>query len=128
MKIILLFLFTSLTAFGQDTIRRIYRPWLSDRAYTRSAKAQKNNSFVKVADLRGNIRFVGQVYGDCGSYNGETREYFSNNRIKKMKRYSPGVANGCPVKNGSWIYYDKSGNVRKKILYENGVKKNVSEE
>jgi hypothetical protein len=122
-RILFLFLLISQTSQSQDTIRKVYRPWISNQLYTRIDKAKWNNSVIKVVDLKGNTRFVGQVFGDCGSYNGETREYFSRNRIKKIEKYSSKVSNGCPLKNGTWIYYDKKGNVRKKIVYEDGLKK-----
>jgi hypothetical protein len=125
---IILLQFGSKNSYGQDTITRIYRPWLNYRLYGNLDRAKRNNSFIKVVDFRGKIRFVGQVWSDCGTYNGETKEYFRNGKIKALRVFYISITNGCPQKNGIWVYYRKSGLVKKKVTYKQGVRVNKIKE
>jgi hypothetical protein len=121
---IFLFQLINKDSYGQDTITRIYRPWINYKLYGNLDKAKRNSSVIKVVDIGGNIRFVGQVWSDCGTYNGETKEYFRNGKIKAVRIFLTTKTNGCPLKNGTWIYYKKNGSVKKKVIYEQGVRVN----
>ena len=82
-----------------------------------------NNSVVKVLDLSGNVRFIGQVWSDCGNrYSGVTKEFYRNGNIKAIRNYSVGGQLICPNRNGESIYYSKSGKIKKTEFYKNGKK------
>jgi len=82
-----------------------------------------NNSFIKVTYLNGEIQFIGQVWGDCGSYNGTATEYYRNGNVKVIRKYQIKNGKGCPVKNGIWTYYKKDGSISKMVEFEYGIKK-----
>jgi hypothetical protein len=110
-------------SFGQDTIVKKYSPFRNYKVYSVSLTTEQriNNSFVKVIDLRGKTRFIGQVWSDCGrQYNGDTKEYYKNGNTKAIRKYKiEGI--GCPRKNGIWTYYKKNGKLKKTIVYKSGV-------
>lgn len=124
--LILYFTLTTVLSFGQDTvIKRNYRPYINFKSWSVLLTPQQriNNSVVKVLDLGGNVRFIGQVWSDCGHrYSGETKEFYRNGKIKAIRNYSIGVALRCPYRNGESKYYYKNGRLKKTVVYKDGNK------
>ena len=88
--------------------------------------AMKNNSLVKFIDRHGQVRVIGQIWGDCG-FNGNVKYFRKDGRIKKEENLS--VPNDdpkrCPKKNGIEIKYDRKGEITKVITWKND-KKNLN--
>lgn len=111
-------------SYGQDTIIKSYRPFIHYTSWSVLLTTQQriNNSVVKVVDIKGRVRFIGQVWSDCGrSYIGETKEFYRNGRIKAIRNYSL-LGKNCPKRNGKSKYYYKSGELKKIILFKDGLK------
>lgn len=121
---ITLFIFTffAFNLSGQDTVTRVYRPWVHERVYTSQASLKRKSSILKLVDISGNTRFVGQVWSDLGTFNGTTKKYYRNGKLKELKMYAPEMANGMPLKTGTWIFYRKDGSVKKEVVYKSGKK------
>lgn len=125
MKKILLIYFAlkTMLSLGQDTVVKKYSPFVNYKSYSASLTTEQriNNSIVKVVDLRGKTRFVGQVWSDCGRlYNGDTKEYYRNGVVKAIRKYQI-EGNGCPRRNGIWTNYKKNGSLKKTIVYKSGI-------
>jgi hypothetical protein len=121
--LIIYFTLTTVLSFAQDTVIRRYRPLINYKTYSEMLTGEQriNNSVVKVIDLRGKVRFVGQVYSDCGrDYIGDTKEFYRNGKIKAIRKYTL-EGKGCPFRNGVWTYYKKNGNVKKMIEYKKDI-------
>ena len=122
--LIICFTLTTILSFGQDTIIRHYKPYINFKSWSVSLSPQQriNNSVVKVVDLSGNVRFIGQVWSDCGHrYSGETKEFYRNGKIKAIRNYSIG-GQRCPNRNGESKYYYKNGKLKKTVMYKDGNK------